>query len=89
MRLRGVRADRGFCLPELLDLREQLNVPYVVVAQLAAPIKNLLRGGLVWTPTELRGTDVAERDYQTGGWEKILSPFPNCNAVENRPAFTH
>jgi len=21
-------------------------------------------------------------------WEKILSPLPNCNAVENRPAFT-
>ncbi len=21
-------------------------------------------------------------------WEKILSPFPNGNAVENRPAFT-
>jgi len=21
-------------------------------------------------------------------WEKILSPLPDCNAVENRPAFT-
>ncbi len=67
VRLRGVRADSGFCLPELLALWEQLHVPCVVVAQLSEPIKNLLRGGLVWTPTELRGTDVAEMDYQTAG----------------------
>ena len=29
-----------------------------------------------------------ERDWWSCLWEKILSPFPNCNAVENRPAFT-
>ena len=51
VRLRGVRADSGFCLPELLALWEQLQVPYVVAAQLAEPIKHLVRGGLVWTPT--------------------------------------
>jgi len=28
-----------------------------------------------------------ERDWWSRLWEKILSPFPNCNAVENRPAF--
>jgi Transposase DDE domain group 1 len=28
-----------------------------------------------------------ERDWWTRLWEKILSPIPNCNAVENRPAF--
>ncbi|MEY2877674.1 MAG: hypothetical protein RLZZ15_2463, partial [Verrucomicrobiota bacterium] len=27
------------------------------------------------------------RDWWSRLWEKILSPFPNCNAVENRPAF--
>ncbi len=32
IRLRGVRADSGFCLPELLALWEQLKLPYVVVA---------------------------------------------------------
>jgi len=32
LRLRGVRADAGFCLPELLALWEQLQLPYVVVA---------------------------------------------------------
>ena len=68
VRLRGVRADSGFCLPELLALWEQLRVPYVVAAQLSEPIKNLLRAGLVWTPTELPGTDVAELEYQTLGW---------------------
>lgn len=27
-----------------------------------------------------------ERDWWRKLWEKLLSPFPNCNAVENRPA---
>ena len=27
-----------------------------------------------------------ERDWWQRLWEKILSPFSNCNAVENRPA---
>jgi hypothetical protein len=68
VRLRGVRADSGFCLPELLALWEQLRVRYVVVAQLSEPIKNLLRGGLVWSATEVPGTEVAEREYQMLGW---------------------
>ena len=29
-----------------------------------------------------------ERDWWSRLWEKILCPFPNCNAVENRPAFS-
>jgi hypothetical protein len=29
-----------------------------------------------------------ERDWWRRLWEKILSPIPNCNAVENQPAFT-
>jgi len=29
-----------------------------------------------------------ERAWWGRLWDKILSPFPNCNAVENRPAFT-
>lgn len=37
VRLRGVRADGSFCLPELLSLREGLGLPYVVVAQLSRP----------------------------------------------------
>ena len=27
-----------------------------------------------------------ERDWWRQLWDKLLSPFPNCNAVENRPA---
>ena len=68
IRLRGVRADAGFCLPDLLALWEQLGVPYVVVAQLSQPIQRLLRADLVWTPTEVPGTEVAERQYQSLGW---------------------
>jgi hypothetical protein len=68
LRLRGVRADAGFCLPALLDLWESLHVPYVVVAQLSQPIQRLLRGDLKWTPTEVRGTEVAELMYQGLHW---------------------
>jgi DDE family transposase len=68
IRLRGVRADSGFCLPALLDLWEGLHLPYVVVAQLSQPIQKLLRGDLVWTPTEVKGTEVAELMYQGIHW---------------------
>jgi DDE family transposase len=68
LRMRGVRADSGFCLPELLALWEQLRLPYVVVAQLSQPIQRLLRGDLVWTKTEVPGTEVAEVMYQAMSW---------------------
>jgi hypothetical protein len=68
LRLRAVRADAGFCTPELLALWEGLKLPYVVVAQLCQPIKNLLRHGLVWQSTEVPGTEVAEIEYQAARW---------------------
>jgi len=68
IRLRGVRADSGFCLPALLDLWERLRLPYVVVGQLSQPIQRLLRGDLVWTGTEVKGTEVAELMYQGLHW---------------------
>jgi len=55
LRLRGVRADSGFCLPELLALWEELRLPYVVVARLSQPIQKILKGGLKWTATEVPG----------------------------------
>jgi len=69
LRLRGVRADSGFCLPELLTLWEGLHLPYVVVAQLSQPIQKLLRSDLKWAATEVAGTEVAERAGHTRvGW---------------------
>jgi hypothetical protein len=68
VRLTGVRADSGFCLPQLLDLWEQLQLPYVVVAQLSQPIQTLLKGGLEWSATEVPGTEVAELEYQAISW---------------------
>lgn len=85
VRLRGVRADSGFCLPELLDLWEQLRLPYVVVAQLSEPIKHVLRGGLVWTATEVRGTDVAELAYQTLSWSQPRRLILIRHRVAERP----
>jgi len=66
--LRGVRADAGFCLPELLALWEQMRLPYVVVAQLSQPIQKLLKGDLSWQATEVPGTEVAELEYQSMHW---------------------
>lgn len=68
IRLRGVRADSGFCLPELLALWEQLKLPYVVVAQLSQPIQQLLKRDLKWTATDVPGTEVAELEYQAISW---------------------
>ena len=85
VRLRGVRADSGFCLPELLSLWERLHLIYVVAAQLSEPIKTLLRGDLAWTPTELPGTDVAEVQHQTLGWEKPRRVILIRHRVAERP----
>jgi hypothetical protein len=68
VRLRAVRADSGFCVPELLQLWEQLQLPYIVVARLTTSIQSLIRNDMVWTATELVGTDVAEIEYQSRGW---------------------
>jgi hypothetical protein len=71
IRLRGVRADSGFCLPELLELWEGMGLAYVVVAQLSEPIQKLLKGDLQWQKTEVPGTEVAELEYQSMRW-----PYP-------------
>ncbi len=68
VRLRAVRADSGFCVSELLGLWEQLRLPYIVAGRLTVPIQSLIRNDLVWTATELIGTDVAELEYQAIGW---------------------
>ena len=68
LRLRAVRADSGFCVPELLALWEQWRLPYIVVAKLTEPIQTLIRHDLIWTPTEVPGTDVAEISYRAHSW---------------------
>lgn len=68
VRLRAVRGDAGFFLPELLALWEELGLSYVVVAQLTEPLQNLIRRDVEWTTTELAGTEVAEVMYQARSW---------------------
>jgi len=68
IRLRGVRADAGFCVPELLALWEGLRLAYVVVAQLNVPIQQLIKKGLQWSATEVPGTEVAELELQYKSW---------------------
>ena len=70
IRLRGVRADSGFCVPELLEFFESRRLPYVVVARLQEKIQTLLRSDLKWKPTEVSGMEVAESVYQAAGWKR-------------------
>lgn len=68
--LRVVRADSGFCVPEWLDLLEGRGLRYVVVARLLKPLQRVLRQGLIWTPSEVPGTDVAEVLHQEINWSQ-------------------
>jgi hypothetical protein len=68
LRLKGVRADSGFGLPELLALWEQLKRPDVVVAKLNQPMQKIIKGDLTWTATEVPGTEVAELEDQAQSW---------------------
>ena len=63
-----VRADSGFCQPAWLDLLETQKLPYIVVARLLKPLQRLLRKDLIWTPTEVPGTEVAEVWHQEANW---------------------
>lgn len=68
IRLRVVRADSGFCLPEWLDLLEQQRLHYIVVARLLQPLQRLLRQDLIWAASEVPGTEVAEAWHQEINW---------------------
>jgi hypothetical protein len=68
LRLRVVRADSGFCLAEWLDLLEQQKLRYIVVARLLKPLQRLVKKELLWTPSEVPGTDVAEVWHQEVNW---------------------
>jgi len=68
IRLRVVRADSGFCVPDWLALLEGLGLRYIVVARLLQPLQRLLRQDLIWEPSEVPGTDVAEVWHQEINW---------------------
>jgi hypothetical protein len=70
IRLRLVRADSGFCVPEWLDLLELKKLPYIVVARLLKPIQRLLKKDLIWKQTEVPGTEVAEVWHQEVHWRQ-------------------
>jgi hypothetical protein len=85
IRYRAVRADSGFCVPELLALWEQLRLPYIVVAKLTTPIQSLLRHDLVWAATELAGTEVAAITYQAMGWPQPRRLILLRHRIAERP----
>ena len=77
-RVRGAAAARGLAASWVsLEVRPPLRVRFrgLIIARPAGKITIKL------------AVPRRERDWWTRLWGKILSPFPNCNAVENRPAF--
>jgi len=85
VRLRLARADSGFCTGELLDLWEELRLPYIVAGKLNVPIKSLIRHDLLWQPTELPGTDVAEIQYHPFGWSRPRRHVLIRHRIAERP----
>lgn len=71
IRIGLVRADAGFCLPQWLDLLEAQRLSYIVVARLLQPLQRLLKKGLVWTTTDVPGTEVAEVLHQEINWPQL------------------
>lgn len=70
IRLRLVRADSGFCVPDWLDLLELKQLPYIIVARLLQPVQRRLKKDLIWRPTEVPGTEVAEVWHQEVNWRQ-------------------
>jgi hypothetical protein len=68
VRLRLVRADSGFCHGPWLDFLEGQRLDYIVVARLYQPVQRLLKRELIWEPSEVPGTEVAEVMHQEEGW---------------------
>jgi len=66
--VRLVRADSGFCHNPWLELLESEGLHYIVVARLHLPVQRLLRQTLIWEPSEVPGTEVAEVLHQELGW---------------------
>lgn len=68
VRLRLIRADSGFCHGPWLDLLESQQLDYIVVGRLYRPVQRLLKKDLIWEPSEVPGTEVAEVMHQEEGW---------------------
>ena len=63
-----------------------------LVLGLAAPVGPFVMAGVLSHPAGKTTIKLAaperERAWRRRLWEKLLSPFPNYNAVENHPVFT-
>lgn len=86
IRLRLIRADSGFCLPDWLDLLEDQKLWYIVVARLLRPLQRLIKKDLVWTATEVPGTEVAEVWHQEINWRQPRRVVLLRHRVEEKQA---
>lgn len=70
IRMGLVRADSGFCLPEGVGLLAAHPLKYIVVARRLKPLQRRLKPELIWTPTDVPGTEAAEVLHQEIHWRQ-------------------
>lgn len=85
VRISLVRADSGFCDEQWLQMLEEKNLPYIVVARLYQPIKSLIRGCTSWSKTDLSGTEVADLTYEAWGWRTPRRVILIRHLIHHRP----
>ena len=86
IRLRLVRADSGFCVPDWLDVLELKKLSYIVVARLLKPVQRLLRKELIWRAADVPGTEVAEVWHQEINWRQPRRMILLRHRIEEKQA---
>ena len=85
LHVRGVRADSGFCVSELLRPGESLRLKFVVVARLSRPLQRVIRKETRWAATGVAGTDVAEVDHREADWPATSRLILIRHRVKDKP----
>ena len=79
-----VRGDSGFCIGTLLDVMEEKQIDYVVVARILGTLKRQIAGLQNWVEVD-PGVSVAEWEYHAQGWSKPRRVVAVRYRLQDRP----
>ena len=79
-----VRGDSGFCIGTLLDVMEEKQIDYVVVARMLGTLKRQIAGLQNWVEVD-PGVSVAECEYYAQGWPKPRRVVAVRYRLQDRP----
>jgi hypothetical protein len=85
LRIGLIRADSGFLDHAWLQLLEQKQLRYIVVARLVKPLKRLAQTTVKWAKTSLPGVEVAEETYQGWDWPSPRRVVMLRHEIQERP----